>query len=152
MYDPRRAITRFALSILFAASVFQLPKSVVSQTSNSGSQRAQTVRVPFARTEAMIPMRDGVRLHTVILTPQTQTEPLAIIINRTPYGVKAWDAETLNDAYEELVADGYAFAFQDIRGKFDSEGQFVMVRPRETSATRSQPTRAPTLTTLSTGF
>jgi uncharacterized protein len=129
VYNRRPAILPFALLILLGASVFQLPKSVVSQTSNPGSQPAQTVRVPFARAEAMIPMRDGVRLHTVILTPKTQTEPLPIILNRTPYGVKAWDSETLNGAYEELVADGYVFVFQDIRGKFDSDGQFVMVRP-----------------------
>lgn len=86
----------------------------------------------------MIPMRDGVRLHTVILTPQAQTEYLPIIINRTPYGVKGWDGKAVNEAYKELVADGYIFVFQDIRGKFDSEGQFVMVRPpRDTRDARS---------------
>src|SRR5262249_54156424 len=86
----------------------------------------------------MIPMRDGVRLHTVILAPQTQTGPLPIIIDRTPYGVKDWDADRLNDEYKDLVADGYVFVFQDIRGKFDSEGQFVMVRPpRDKSDPRS---------------
>jgi putative CocE/NonD family hydrolase len=77
----------------------------------------------------MITMRDGVRLHTVILAPQTQTEPLPIIMDRTPYGVAEWTSDVVNRAFPELVADGYIFVFQDIRGKFDSEGQFVMVRP-----------------------
>ncbi len=85
--------------------------------------------VPFTRSEARIAMRDGVKLFTVILTPQNQTEPLPIMMNRTPYGVKDWDADGLNFGRRELVADGYIFVFQDIRGKFDSEGQFVMVRP-----------------------
>ena len=80
MYQPR-AIPRFAVLILLWASVFQLPKLAVAQPS-------QAVRVPFTRTESMITMRDGIRLHTVVLTPQTQTEPLPIILNRTPYGVR----------------------------------------------------------------
>lgn len=92
-------------------------------------QPAKDTRVPFTRTETMITMRDGVRLHTVILTPQNQTGPLPIILNRTPYGVKGWDSGLVNAAHKELVADGYIFVFQDIRGKFESEGQFVMVRP-----------------------
>jgi len=123
--NRRRAIHTFALLMLCAAFAFQLPKPVVSQTA---SQPAH-VGVRFARAEKMIPMRDGVRLHTVILTSQSQTEPLPIIIDRTPYGVSDWNSEILNQAYRELVADGYVFVFQDIRGKFDSEGQFVMVRP-----------------------
>jgi putative CocE/NonD family hydrolase len=90
---------------------------------------AENRDVLFTRTEAMIPMRDGVRLYTVILTPQARTEPLPIIINRTPYGVKDWDSDRVNGTRKELVADGYVFVFQDIRGKFNSEGQFVMVRP-----------------------
>ena len=77
----------------------------------------------------MITMRDGVRLHTVILTLQTQTEPLPILLDRTPYGVNDWNSDLVNNVYKELVADRYIFVFQDIRGKFRSEGQFVMVRP-----------------------
>jgi len=77
----------------------------------------------------MIRMRDGIRLHTVILTPQTQTEPLPILLDRTPYGVNDWNSDLVNNVYKELVADRYIFVFQDIRGKFGSEGRFVMVRP-----------------------
>src|SRR5215471_21491186 len=93
------------------------------------NQPAQDSRIPFTRTEEMVPMRDGVRLYTVILTPQSQTEPLPIIFNRTPYGVRGRDSDRVNVANKELVADSYIFIFQDIRGKNDSEGQFEMVRP-----------------------
>lgn len=92
-------------------------------------QAAADTRVPFARSETMIPMRDGARLHTIILTPQNQTEPLPIIIQRTPYGIDNDDADGLNRREKDLVADGYIFVYQDIRGKYGSEGQFVMVRP-----------------------
>ena len=114
----QRATARLVVSILLWA-VIQLPKIAV----------AQTARVSFARTEAMIPMRDGVKLHTVILTPQTQGEALPILMTRTPYGVNEWTSDLLNLEFQEFVADGYTFVFQDIRGKFESEGQFVMVRP-----------------------
>jgi putative CocE/NonD family hydrolase len=99
------------------------------QTRKISDQPAPDTRVPFVRTEAMIPMRDGVRLYTVILAPENQTEALPLILNRTPYGVKEWSSDRLNGAHKELVADGYIFVFQDIRGKFDSEGQFAMGRP-----------------------
>lgn len=92
-------------------------------------QPARDTRVPFARTEAMIRMRDGVRLHTVILAPQNQTEPVPIIMERTPYSVAGRDSEGVNTSEKDLVADGYIFVYQDIRGKFGSEGQFVMVHP-----------------------
>ena len=76
----------------------------------------------------MIPARDGVKLHTVLFTPHNASGPLPIVFERTPYG--ATDSEkTLAARYPYLAADGYIFAFQDIRGRFKSEGQFVMQRP-----------------------
>lgn len=95
----------------------------------TSDQPAKDTRIQFTRTEAKISMRDGVHLYTVILTPQNQTEPLPFIINRSPYGVKGWNSGRLNGSRKDLVQDGYIFVFQDIRGKFESEGQFVMVRP-----------------------
>jgi uncharacterized protein len=82
----------------------------------------------FEKREAMIPARDGIKLHTVLFTPRDVSGPLPILLERTPYG--ATDAEkALLARYPHLVADGYIFAFQDIRGRFKSEGQFVMQRP-----------------------
>lgn len=92
-------------------------------------QPAKDTRVAFKRTEAMIPMRDGVKLFTVILTPENQIEPLPIMFNRTPYGVKGWSSDRLNAAQPELVKENFIFAFQDIRGLNESEGEFAMVRP-----------------------
>jgi putative CocE/NonD family hydrolase len=82
----------------------------------------------FDLTEAMIPMRDGVKLHTTIFVPRGAPGPLPIIFTRTPYGI-THAAGTLRGYYRALVSDGYVFAFQDIRGRYTSEGQFVMMRP-----------------------
>ncbi len=86
----------------------------------------------FTRTEAMIPMRDGVRLHTRVYTPTRATERVPILLLRTPYGIGDLSAAQLAAALQELTADGYNIVQQDIRGRFKSEGQFVMLRqPRD---------------------
>jgi putative CocE/NonD family hydrolase len=82
----------------------------------------------FAKSEHMIPTRDGVKLHTVVFAPKEHPEPLPILFVRTPYGVPA-DERSATGSYEFLLEDGYILAFQDIRGRFKSEGVFVMQRP-----------------------
>ena len=94
-----------------------------------GDQPAKDTRVTFKKTEVMIPMRDGVKLFTVILAPENQTSDLPILMSRTPYGVAGWSSAGLNGSRPELVKDGYIFVFQDIRGRTDSEGVFEMLRP-----------------------
>jgi putative CocE/NonD family hydrolase len=84
----------------------------------------------FDKTEVMIPMRDGIKLHTVIFTPKDRTAPLPIMFSRTPYGVPSKIGESF------LSDDGYIFAYQDIRGRFKSEGEFVMQRPPRNRAER----------------
>ncbi len=78
--------------------------------------------------DTMVAMRDGVKLHTSIYVPQNSTGPLAIIFTRTPYNITN-AAGRLTGGYRELAQDGYAFAFQDVRGHYGSEGTFVMMRP-----------------------
>lgn len=82
----------------------------------------------FDKREAMIPTRDGVKLHTVIFTPRNATAPLPVLFLRTPYGALSSEKALLG-SFGELIDDGYIFAFQDIRGRFQSEGKFVMQRP-----------------------
>ena len=85
----------------------------------------------YLRRDAMIPMRDGVRLHAVILRPAEVAagESLPFLMYRTPYGVEEFDSERINLDRPELAASGYIFVFEDIRGRYKSEGQFVMNRP-----------------------
>jgi putative CocE/NonD family hydrolase len=92
---------------------------------------AQQPRVEdrFDRTEAMVPMRDGAKLHTLVFTPKDAKAPLPFLFIRTPYGIDGRPERSFRDSYKELVQDGYVFVFQDIRGRFKSEGTFVMTRP-----------------------
>ena len=78
----------------------------------------------FKFEEVMIPVRDGVHLQTVILTPVDQHGPLPILFRRTPYGVPEKAPEQMPTSMKELAQDGYIFVIQNLRGRFKSEGVF----------------------------
>ena len=90
----------------------------------------------YIKREVMIPMRDGVKLHTVILIPRgAQHAP--IILTRTPYHASQ-RVERMRSTHmlaelpqgdEVFVRDGYIRVFQDVRGKYGSEGEYFMTRP-----------------------
>jgi hypothetical protein len=83
----------------------------------------------YERLELTIPVRDGTKLFAVALIPTRVTRPLPILLTRTPYGASdVFPDETLPPAYRELGEDGYIFVAEDIRGRFRSEGDFVMTR------------------------
>jgi hypothetical protein len=83
----------------------------------------------YQRSEFMIPMRDGVKLHAVILKPADIAAPLPLLIERTPYGVSRIDRAVKCASRPELARSGYIFVDEDIRGRYKSEGKFVMMRP-----------------------
>ena len=83
----------------------------------------------YQRTEAMIPMRDGIKLHAVILKPADIAGPLPILMQRTPYGVDGTNRASIFAQRPDLARDGYIFVAEDIRGRYKSEGEFVMMRP-----------------------
>src|SRR5215469_10409300 len=120
---PRRFLVcllrPFAAVLLFAATLMAQAPAV----------QPQYAQEHFTRQEVMIPVRDGVHLQTVIFTPKHQTSALPILLLRTPYGVPEHEKALDSGRYDDLIADGYIFVTQNIRGRFKSEGQFVMQRP-----------------------
>jgi putative CocE/NonD family hydrolase len=106
----------FVISFLLAAI-----SSVYSQTAPL-----------FTRSEAMIAVRDGVKLNTQVFSPTRTDEKFPIILIRTPYGIGNPSSEQIAAALPELANKGYIIVQQDIRGRFKSEGSFVMLRqPRD---------------------
>ncbi|MEP7109866.1 MAG: CocE/NonD family hydrolase [Ferruginibacter sp.] len=96
-----------------------------------GAQTGNIAR--YKKTSAMIPMRDGVKLYTVILSPVNPAMPLPVLIQRTPYGANIdvpdeaiVPTESLDN---ELAKEGYIFVYQDIRGKYKSEGEMQIHQP-----------------------
>jgi len=83
----------------------------------------------YDRQEVMIPMRDGVKLHAVILKPVNPPGPLPFLMQRTPYGVDGTTMASFLGQRPELARALYIYVAEDIRGRFKSEGTFVMSRP-----------------------
>jgi uncharacterized protein len=116
--------------------VIALTVLVAVTAANARLEEAAPQPPGWTVTEEMIPMRDGVKLHTKVLVPRDRKGPLPFLMLRTPYGiadVKEWPGT----AWKTLADDGYIFVYQDIRGKFGSGGEFVMQRPARDPADKS---------------
>lgn len=90
----------------------------------------------YVKKSYMVPMRDGVKLFTVVLSPVNYHHPVPILIERTPYGADVGikedstvNVDLLPTYYRIMLKQGYILVFQDMRGKFKSEGTFEMNRP-----------------------
>ena len=86
----------------------------------------------FNKNEYMIPMRDGVKLFTVVYSPKDTSIKYPILLNRTPYSVGPYGKNNYKSELgpsRKFEKAGYIFAYQDVRGKFMSEGTFVEMRP-----------------------
>ncbi|MFN0179180.1 MAG: CocE/NonD family hydrolase [Gemmatimonadales bacterium] len=86
-----------------------------------------------SRRDVMIPVRDGIKLHTEIYTPKGRTEAMPFVMIRSPYGglfgtdANGFPHDLANT--RELIDDGFIVVLQDLRGKSRSEGAFIMLRP-----------------------
>ncbi len=114
------------------------PQAVTPMTPNAAAkyEAINPDAADYVKRVEMIPMRDGVKLYTVIVFRKgTQNGP--ILLSRTPYDAKSSAARTKSTSITEIlpamdaefVNDGYIRVYQDIRGMHNSEGDFVMTRP-----------------------
>ena len=96
--------------------------------------REAYIRANYTKYEHQIPMRDGVKLFTSVYIPIDDSKKYPIMMQRTPYRVAPYGADKYkaklgpSEAFEK---DGFIFVFQDVRGKFRSEGEFVNMRPQD---------------------
>ncbi|MFN2491524.1 MAG: CocE/NonD family hydrolase [Pyrinomonadaceae bacterium] len=139
----RRVLTRSVL-VLFAGVVLAIPCTTPAQTPTLPSEipakfEPTNEAFDYTRRDIMIPMRDGVRLHTVILIPKGANKS-PILLTRTPYDATKLTSHSesshlgpilsgYDNATEVIVEGGYIRVVQDIRGKYGSEGDYVMNRP-----------------------
>lgn len=121
-----------SLTLGFAFTLLLRISAAAQQTAS------QPTPPPFKFQEVMVPVRDGVHLQTVILTPVDQHGPLPILFRRTPYGVPDKAPAEMGSSIKELAQDGYIFVIQNLRGRFKSEGVFILsswVDPKDPKAT-----------------
>jgi putative CocE/NonD family hydrolase len=130
-----------ALSLVLAAALTSAAQAQTSPMAPDIPADKFTTTVPnadYVKQDVMIPMRDGVKLHTVIVIPKRVMEGKApIMLTRTPYNASGRAGRMksphitsiLGDGDDAFIENGYIRVFQDVRGKYGSEGDYVMTRP-----------------------
>lgn len=83
----------------------------------------------YTKQEVQIEMRDGVKLYTIIYSPNDPSEKHPILITRTPYSCGPYGVEQFRKLPTHLAKENYIFVYQDVRGKYMSEGNYINVRP-----------------------
>jgi putative CocE/NonD family hydrolase len=87
----------------------------------------------YTKTEYQIVMRDGFKLHTIVYSPKDQARQYPILFNRTPYNIAPYGSETgfsfRRGLFPAFLREGFIFVFQDVRGRFMSEGTFNHMTP-----------------------
>ncbi|MBN2615898.1 MAG: CocE/NonD family hydrolase, partial [Bacteroidales bacterium] len=110
-------LTSFVLTLLF----FVLPSPIQAQR--------YSVKDHYNKAEYRIPMRDGTLLYTVVYSPKDKTVKYPILMTRTPYSSGPYGPGKYRRLPIELAKEGFIFVYQDVRGRFMSEGKFVNMRP-----------------------
>ncbi len=96
------------------------------------SQASDFVSTNYEKSEFQIPMRDGVKLHTVVYTPKDKSKKYPFVMQRTPYSAGPYGEgtmKTLLGPSEKMMQEGYIFVYQDVRGRWMSEGDYDNMRP-----------------------
>ena len=115
--------------------VFVLVLSIVSfgqAPAAAQNELAKYITDNYTKREVMIPMRDGVKLFTSIYEPKDKSQKYPIMMSRTPYSVAPYGPDKFKDLLGpdyQFAREGYIFVYQDVRGRWMSEGKFVDVRP-----------------------
>lgn len=137
------SILRTTFTVSAIAIVLSLaPDSSVLAQSGTPAAAPKDVRATYAKSVYRIPMRDGAKLYTVVYSPRDTSTTYPLLLNRTPYSVSPY----ADDEYREHVgpslpfeAEKYIFVYQDVRGRFMSEGEYVNVRPQLAGAAAKDP-------------
>jgi len=117
--------TKSLLIPVILAILLALSSSVYSQTLEALKQK-------YDKQEVYITMRDGIKLFTSIYTPKNNSSTHPILLNRTPYDIEPGGKESYNffmQLYSRYTDDDYIMVYQDVRGKYMSEGEFEDIRP-----------------------
>lgn len=119
-------MTRFKFSWLMMILFFAGTSSFAQQSDSA------YVRENYTKIERSIPMRDGIKLFTAIYVPKNKGKKYPFMINRTPYTVSPYGEDKYKTTLGPsplFLREGFIFVYQDVRGKWMSEGEFVDVRP-----------------------
>lgn len=114
--------TYYQIILLFILTTIFLPGT-------GFSQQSFTVKENYTKAEYRIPMRDGKLLYTVVYSPRDTSQTYPLLIWRTPYSCAPYGPGKYRSLPTELAKEKFIFVFQDVRGRFMSQGKFVNMRP-----------------------
>jgi len=120
--------------LLFLCATLLVLPALVHAQAKPDSPPAYDVKAHYTKYEFSIPMRDGVKLFTAVYVPKDTSQAYPFLINRTPYSVSPYGPDHYRKSLgpsESFVRDGFIFVYQDARGRFLSEGDFVEVTPHK---------------------
>lgn len=121
---------RICILLLFVLSL--VSPSTAQTPQQAQTELAQYIKANYTKREISIPVRDGVKLFTAIYEPKDRSQKYPILLNRTPYTVAPYGPENFRTQLGPnalFAREGYIFVYQDVRGRWMSEGEFVDVRP-----------------------
>lgn len=98
----------------------------------ASAQGVTYIKEHYTKQEQLVPMRDGVKLYTIVYEPKDKSKPYPILLERTPYSAGPYGADRFKGTVgpsQLFGREGYIVAYQDVRGKYMSEGDFVEMRP-----------------------
>ncbi len=158
MFDSGRPkpLTALALQPLAAlALLFIFAAAARAQT--PPPQGVDAVRARYTKYEYRVPMRDGVRLFTAVYVPKDASQKYPFLLTRTPYSVSPYGVDNYRSSLgpsESFEKEGFIFVYQDARGRYMSEGEFLAGAPLPARQARDEGRGrvAPTPTTPSSGF
>jgi putative CocE/NonD family hydrolase len=122
------------LALLSPVPLIAQPAPVLKEPPKvlAGAELKEYIRANYTKYEYQIPMRDGAKLFTAVYAPKDDSRTYPIMFIRTPYSVAPYGADKYPDTLRpsaHFAQSGYIFVYQDVRGRWMSEGQFMDVRP-----------------------
>src|SRR5438132_5523305 len=127
-----KKIFKFSLTALIIAACAAVSLGQPGQMTKEQRELADYIKSHYTKREVMIPMRDGIKLFACIYEPKDKKQKYPIMFDRTPYSVGPYGPNEYKTSLgpDELFArEGYIFVYQDVRGRYMSEGEYEDVRP-----------------------
>ena len=119
----------FAVALLFPIVVLW---RAVGSAGTPQQSHEDFLQENYDKSEHMVPMRDGVRLYTIVYVPKDRSREYPVMLLRTPYSIGPYAIDRFRTPLgptAEFDREGYIYVFQDVRGKFRSEGEFEVIKP-----------------------
>ncbi len=124
-------ISRLLPAVLVVA--LSSPTFSIAQAEDSSKNKLAThIKAAYTKYEYEIRMRDGKRLFTAVYVPKDDSRAYAIMLKRTPYSIAPYGVDRYRNSLgpsERFARESFIFAYQDVRGRYMSEGEFLEVTP-----------------------